>query len=537
MINIQQLSFEQIITSTLIFLEKETLFFLMLLPVFFLMNLFFKKKRPALYLNIWLILLFRLILPPSFNYYISAGDLMRNLFPAGFEDASNINNNSTSFTEFEDIIFLSETERVFNYANVLNAANFSVISHLNKKSKIIIFGIWLLTVFVLLILFLKQLIGFYKTGRYEINDAKIISHLKILKKRYKIKTPIKLYSTTRNISPFTIGLFKSKIIIPVSLLSIKNRDEAIITIFAHELAHIKRHDSFWLCFQNLLQIVYFFNPAIWLINREINKTREVVCDNEAMFSGKIAVKKYAKNLIELVKINTSGRRYNMSALGIGISKNEIKFRLVRMKNTSKMKGKGKMRFLTTILIGLLFIPIQQANSQQAEMGKKDDKVITKKENKTNDASKNNKIPILSSSQKSILKEMNFIFPVPGYKITSGFGMRMHPIIKELKFHKGVDIPAPKGINVVTSADGVVYKTGDRGKNGSGKYIIIKHENNITTFYSQLSGFKVKKGDNVIKGQIIALVGSSGVSTGPHLHFEIRINKKNADPSEYLVINN
>lgn len=118
------------------------------------------------------------------------------------------------------------------------------------------------------------------------------------------------------------------------------------------------------------------------------------------------------------------------------------------------------------------------------------------------------------------------------QVSSEFGMRMHPIKKKRAFHFGIDIPAKHGEPVLATADGKVIEIGYQAK-GYGNYIIIEHNSSLRSFYSQLSKVTISKGDTVKKGQNIGQVGSSGLSTNPHLHFEIINDGKKVDPLKYI----
>lgn len=126
----------------------------------------------------------------------------------------------------------------------------------------------------------------------------------------------------------------------------------------------------------------------------------------------------------------------------------------------------------------------------------------------------------------------FAWPVPGsQRITSYYGYRIHPVYKTKKFHTGIDIGAGYGLDIVAGGDGVVTMATTNG--GYGKCVIINHGSGITTLYGHCSTLLVSVGDKVTKGQTIAKVGSTGVSTGPHLHFEVRLNGSTTDPLQYL----
>lgn len=127
-----------------------------------------------------------------------------------------------------------------------------------------------------------------------------------------------------------------------------------------------------------------------------------------------------------------------------------------------------------------------------------------------------------------------VWPLPNYsRISSKFGYRTHPVTGEKQsFHSGIDIPAPTGTKIVAAYDGQVawsyrHKT-------AGNWIGIDHGNGIYTIYMHMSAFLVKEGDYVKKGQVIGLVGSTGRSTGPHLHFGVRVNGEYIQPLNYVM---
>lgn len=118
-------------------------------------------------------------------------------------------------------------------------------------------------------------------------------------------------------------------------------------------------------------------------------------------------------------------------------------------------------------------------------------------------------------------------PMEFSRVTSGFKMRMHPILQTLRAHQGVDYGAPTGTAVRSVGDGVVEFAGVQ--NGYGNVVILKHRNNHSTLYAHLSRINVRKGQSVSQGQNIGAVGATGWATGPHLHFEFRINGVYRDP--------
>ncbi len=140
-------------------------------------------------------------------------------------------------------------------------------------------------------------------------------------------------------------------------------------------------------------------------------------------------------------------------------------------------------------------------------------------------------PVKKDSKKDKIN-WNIKVPTKG-RISSKYGYRVHPITKRRgSFHKGIDIAAPRGTPVYAAAKGTVYLA-KYVRYGYGNLIIIKHEKELSTYYGHLSKILVRKGQRVKKGSLIGKVGSTGRSTGPHLHFEIRKGKKTLDPSVFL----
>lgn len=125
------------------------------------------------------------------------------------------------------------------------------------------------------------------------------------------------------------------------------------------------------------------------------------------------------------------------------------------------------------------------------------------------------------------------WPVPGYtRITSKYAMRVHPITGQYKLHTGVDIGAPEGANFIAANDGIVTKA--ERNTAYGNMVIVDHGGGISTLYAHGSEILVEVGQSVKRGEVVLKVGSTGYSTGPHAHFEVRINGVTTDPLPYIT---
>lgn len=123
------------------------------------------------------------------------------------------------------------------------------------------------------------------------------------------------------------------------------------------------------------------------------------------------------------------------------------------------------------------------------------------------------------------------YPVKG-RITSKFGVRKHPITKDESFHNGIDIAVLMNTQVLCPMAGKVVNIFENATGG--KQLIIDHENGMRTGYAHLSSYKVVRGQAVKAGQVIALTGNTGQSTGPHLHLTLTVGGKKVDPEKYFA---
>lgn len=154
------------------------------------------------------------------------------------------------------------------------------------------------------------------------------------------------------------------------------------------------------------------------------------------------------------------------------------------------------------------------------------------EKKQQEVQKNNASADSNVNTNDVYEGGVFTWPCPSsHKITSGFGYRDKPTAGATSYHQGYDIGASAGAAIVAAADGVVTSTGYSSVLGN--YVILSHGGGLFTIYEHCSAVLVSQGQSVSRGSTIAKVGSTGVSTGPHLHFGVQLNGKYVDPGNYL----
>jgi murein DD-endopeptidase MepM/ murein hydrolase activator NlpD len=137
-------------------------------------------------------------------------------------------------------------------------------------------------------------------------------------------------------------------------------------------------------------------------------------------------------------------------------------------------------------------------------------------------------------QRNHLDHTPSIVPVDSetYCFSSGFGWRQSPFTGQKEFHSGLDISDSEGTPVIAPANGVVLEAGS--VKYMGRYLKLDHGRGCTTSYSHLSRFNVKPGDKVKRGQLVGLMGNTGNSTGPHVHYRIEVDEKTVNPMSYIL---
>lgn len=171
--------------------------------------------------------------------------------------------------------------------------------------------------------------------------------------------------------------------------------------------------------------------------------------------------------------------------------------------------------------------IQRAIKEEQEKARKE---AERKAKEAAEAAKNNGNQSKPTPSENTNVSSGYIRPVSG-RLTSPYGYRIHPIFGTKKMHTGVDFASPSGTGIKATRGGKVIL--QKYYSGYGNCIIIDHGNGISSLYAHMSGYNVSYGDTVSQGEIIGFIGSTGNSTGPHLHFEIRVNGDHRNPMNYI----
>lgn len=177
---------------------------------------------------------------------------------------------------------------------------------------------------------------------------------------------------------------------------------------------------------------------------------------------------------------------------------------------------------------------RKAKAEEEAKRKKEEEDAKKNQTNTGNTNNTGSTGATGGSNGTVTSSGKMTWPIPGYKnITSYFGYRVHPIYGTWKLHSGIDVGAPTGAKFVAADDGTVLIASYGYNGGYGNYVVINHGNGITTRYAHGTSILVSAGQKVTKGTPVLTVGSTGASTGPHAHFEVRVNGTAVNPLNYL----
>ena len=281
---------------------------------------------------------------------------------------------------------------------------------------------------------------------------------------------------------------------------------------AHEMAHVARLDALWLDLQHLIHAVYFFHPLVWIAGARLDIERERLCDATVVAAGRLSARSYVGGLLDVLQLDLQGA----GAPALAARKRRIG---MRIQNIFERDGARRPRLaasvMTACVVGVVLLPLGRG-SVVADDGSELSSAGT---------------PQGLSSEAP----MTFKNPLPGGRVTWRWGPGRDPWSGQETIHRGIDVAARAGTAVLAPADGTVTVATEHFEPSptSGTVIVIDHGNGWTTFYAHLGSLGVTEGHSVARGDEIATVGSTGKSTGPHLHFEIRQHDEVLDPADFV----
>ena len=498
---------------------EQSIYIAILFVILWVVSSLVRKKQTLLQLGLWSILLFRCLMPTDIASHYS----LRQLTFPDRPDA-----NILTGMSYHD--GMPDTGQVTN--SVENATS-SLVHKINWK--FVIVGTWVLGSLIFFMLFSKQ----YHSYKHLAKNATTCQESEILKMLsnwqhlLRIKRNVQILISDESCSPFTLGLVRPILVLPQSILS-KKYKSSLESIIAHELTHIRQFDSLWIWFQNMIQCLFFFHPAVWIANRKINFYRECLCDGMVISRGAIPHQTYGQSLLNSLKLSQRGPKWQGAPACFVLSKSMLTDRIKNLKGGQRMNiQKGIITLV--MLVGLAYFLLPMAGVTQTNQSSSDLLTKAHKSNQNFEAIKDTQMIQVSKAVATALdlsNELTFTNPIKStYQVSSTYGYKTHPVLNRKKFHHGIDIAARIKTPVYAAESG--YVTLPKISEAYGKNIIIDHGSRIKTFYAHLDSIIIKPGMQVKKGDLIGLVGNTGKSTGPHLHFEIIKDSTRVDPDKYI----
>jgi beta-lactamase regulating signal transducer with metallopeptidase domain len=495
--------FLQVSAGHVEFLVLQSIYAAIVFIVVWLINLL-TPKVPWWQIGLWSLVLLRLLLPPDVSSPLSGRVILQQSGIWTFLSGFGVN---TPLDGSDMTLQLSRFDIETRHPAIPQA-----LPVRGSWWQLLLFFVWSAGSAAFLFLYIRRLrrIHHLIQAAQTVTDSHILHWIAHLRRRFQIGRTVRVVTSDALFVPFTLGTLRPVIYLPATLLEQEKRP-LVRSVLAHEMAHISRFDDIKLKLQGMIQVFYFFHPLVWICNKHLGQARESYCDQLVVQKKLVGPDQYARHLLDVIKLD-SGYEQSVNPMpALGRYGNQIRRRLENLKGEMQMKRHSMIMATGALLfLGVLLLPMSDRTTADAKQ-KAPDQVMT-----------------------GTSSALEFSCPLKSGRISDRYGRRMHPIYKKMVFHRGIDIAAETGTPVYAAADGVVDTTVINGKNdGPGKYIIIDHRDGYSTVYTQLSRIDVANGQAITAGDAIGAVGSSGLSTGPHLHFELRLQGEAIDPESLI----
>ena len=314
----------------------------------------------------------------------------------------------------------------------------------------------------------------------------------VLLERFRFTRDPKICTTESRRAPLTFGIFRPTVLLPDDLQAGQIQFQLVL---AHELAHIRRKD----CLRKLLMV------------RLANRDMELACDEAVLRAlGPVCKKAYALALLDMAQ-----RQIRPSPLCSGFARSGAEERVRAILRFRRLP------VWTGALTAALFLLAAGVLATQAQPVIHIDPVV-------------NPDPAVQEPEAEETAAPAYVWPLEDAdaSVTDAYGWTVHPLTQKESFHSGVDLEAEAGQNVLAVAAGTVLDCSY--SEAYGYHVTLEHENGVRTMYAHLSAFYAEPGDTVAQGQIIAAVGATGWTTGPHLHLSVFVDDESVDPLEALA---
>ncbi len=309
----------------------------------------------------------------------------------------------------------------------------------------------------------------------------------------------------KHVVPFTMGCLRPVVVLPRKMLDCAS-DTGLEAAVAHELVHVRRWDALRHRFDQLVLVAWVLHPVAWVAVWRRARLREQICDRGVVTAG-MEARGYARGLLEAIT-HALESAVAPALLGGSHRKEILMTRIDSLLSFRPARLAGSLAGVATVVLVALFVlPTAGGGAPASAPLVPGD---------------GPEVPVLGH-------------PLPGARVTAGFGPLRDPWTGEATAHRGIDLAAPRGTGVLAPADGVVaVAVVEAGDDSRGRWLVIEHDGPWSTVFTHLEEILVEPGETVLRGQTVARVGSTGRSTGPHLHFELRRSGEPVDPARLVT---
>ncbi len=392
----------------------------------------------------------------------------------------------TLFPELNEVLLASFSQAIPAHAIALKGGQVAAyakfpVTHAeptNSLSKFL-FYLWLLGIVLFvahwLLSFLRLQLLLRKAR--EVSEPDMLAIFQAWQHKLGLRRKVLFLSSDRCISPFSAGLVRPCVFIPKSLFT--DSRSVVESVIAHELGHVARHDLARIAFLQLCGAIHFLNPFYWLVRKRIEGLMEIACDDLILSKNSIERRDYGNAL--LVVLQQQGEALASVAALFG-AKRRMKMRLRNIAFGKYSYATRRVLLPFMLLVAFCFTP----DLLLAAVGR-------------------------------------WSSPVPGSRVTLPFGL----FANGRRFHKGIDLAAKEGTAALAPAAGIVLAVSENP--GDGKHLVVDHGDGIQALYTHFQEIRVTVGQKLRQGMVLGAVGNTGLSTGPHLYFEVRKNGEVIDP--------
>ncbi len=450
-------------------------------------------RRVALRQLLWALVLIRLVLPPGLTHPLSLGRLLPGSgWPQAWIERSMSQTSATTHNAFGDEAPAGEAP-----------AREDMLERT-------VLAAWALAALGLLcrdLLRTRRCWSLLRTA--SASDQRVGAQATQMASQLGIRRRVRVRITDVAVTPFTVGLLRPIVVLPRRLLSCGS-DSVSSAVLAHELAHVARWDALWIWLQRIVQRLYFFDPVVWLASYHLHRGRELLCDERVVQSGVVGPRRYAQGLLTALELDLGRPPGLVPALGQGALMTRIsRILLVRPSG----RGSRLAAWIAAVAVAVFVLPM--GGQAAAPAGQPTE---------------------AATGESGGVTAAHLMDPLPGARISAPYGrLQDHPFKHKPFDHTGVDLVATLGTAVHAAGAGrvEVATTDYAPSKNAGTVVVIDHGGGLKTYYAHLGDLLVAEGDAVSQGQPIARVGNTGLSTAPHLHFEVWLNGKPTAPGDFI----